>query len=197
MNRYSHNLTLFITLATTLLAVYRLGTYRPILESTSTDTLPISELHNGRHLEDAPLDKTLDKIEAKDAIALAQGVLNLIRHRYELDGIGSQFFLTANNIGPHAWDVIKYKFAKKILDKDKYLMIFGGSSVTASHDNYYNQSYPAVVNRRLGPILKSLGVELLVHNIAQGAQEDSMQQIIDWTQQNAYDCVSNLTCKHS
>jgi hypothetical protein len=110
--------------------------------------------------------------ECKDAVTT---VLDLIRYRYELDdGRGMKLFLTANNIGSVTWDVIKYKFARKILDSavkgpQKFLMVFGGSSVTAGHDNYYNQSYPFVVERRLGPALKAVGVELVVHNIAQGA----------------------------
>jgi hypothetical protein len=117
---------------------------------------------------------------------LLQEVLSLIRHRYELDGIGAMFWLTANNVGAHTWDVIKYKFARKVVDsalssssssgssnngggKQQFLMIFGGSSVTAGHDNLYNQSYPFVVERRLKPVLDALGVSLLVRNIAQGA----------------------------
>lgn len=124
-----------------------------------------SQVDSTRFLADKPAT-----IDFKEAKGLAQDVLSLIRNRYELDGIGAMFFLTANNMGAHVWDIIKYKFAKKIVQKDQqFLMTFGGSSVTASHDNRYNQSYPAVVNRRLGPILKALGVKLLVNNIAQGA----------------------------
>jgi len=48
-------------------------------------------------------------------------------------------------------------------------MIFGGSSVTAGHDNHYNQSYPEVFKRRITPIFNSMGIKLIVRNIAQGA----------------------------
>ena len=47
-------------------------------------------------------------------------------------------------------------------------MIFGGSSVTAGHDNYYNQSYPFVFERRMTRIFQALNIDLKVHNIAQG-----------------------------
>jgi hypothetical protein len=106
-----------------------------------------------------------------DAIYATQRLLSLIWNRYELFGrTGMQFFLTTNNLGKDTWDTIKYKFATKILQGDKtFLMIFGGSSVTAGHDNYFNQSYPLVVQHRLRPILEMLGVRLDVHNIAQGA----------------------------
>ena len=167
MSKYWLNLVPFLALVIVILVFYH-GGLHSLVPRTPFQILATSESQGRLNLGEIPSDKKQEKIDTKGAVLLAQGVLNLIRHRYELDGIGSQFFLTANNIGSHTWDVIKYKFAKKILDGDKYLMIFGGSSVTASHDNYYNQSYPAVVNRRLGPILQSLGVELLVHNIAQG-----------------------------
>jgi hypothetical protein len=125
---------------------------------------------SGKQLVSTTASGTIDVAPAK---ALLKDTLSLIRHRYELDGIGGMFWLTANNIGASTWDVIKYKFARKIVDavknKQQFLMIFGGSSVTAGHDNYYNQSYPFVVERRLKPALEALGVSLLVHNIAQGA----------------------------
>lgn len=136
----------------------------PVFEHGSTQNTVHRDLG-----ETASKDKKEEKIELKEAIVLAQGVLNLIRHRYELDGAGAAFFRTANNIGPFTWDVIKYKFAKKIVGENPtFVMVFGGSSVTAGHDNYYNQSYPFVVERRLGYILGALGVDLTVHNIAQG-----------------------------
>ena len=100
--------------------------------------------------------------------------MSLIRARYELDGMGAQFFLTANNIEAESFDILKYKFAVKMLspkpDED-YLMIFGGSSVTASHDNYYNQSYPFVFRDRMSNIFSKLGVDLVVRNIALGAND--------------------------
>eukprot|EP00607_Mallomonas_marina_P003036 CAMPEP_0182435244 /NCGR_PEP_ID=MMETSP1167-20130531/74670_1 /TAXON_ID=2988 /ORGANISM="Mallomonas Sp, Strain CCMP3275" /LENGTH=455 /DNA_ID=CAMNT_0024626085 /DNA_START=277 /DNA_END=1641 /DNA_ORIENTATION=- len=73
----------------------------------------------------------------------------------------------------HDWDIIKYKYAKKIVDipngDQQFLMIFGGSSVTAGHDNLYNQSYPMIVKKRMTPIFESLGLKFLVRNIAMGA----------------------------
>eukprot|EP01033_Poteriospumella_lacustris_P007876 gene7876-5657_t len=72
----------------------------------------------------------------------------------------------------YGWDLIKYKLAEKIVrgnSDEQYLMIFGGTSVTAGHDNYYNQSYPFVFERRIKKAFEALGIKLLVHNIAQGA----------------------------
>ena len=125
---------------------------------------------------DAPFEgiPSVDKINWDDAIETTQSVLSLIRARYELDGSGVDqsgklFALSTNNMRAHVWDMIKFKTALKIVDPDykKYLMIFGGSSVTAGHDNYYNQAYPAIVQQRLGPMLAKVGVEMRSHNIAQ------------------------------
>jgi hypothetical protein len=41
----------------------------------------------------------------------------------------------------------------------------------AGHDNYYNQSYPFVFERRTAPIFKALGINLDVRNIAMGANQ--------------------------
>lgn len=134
----------------------------------SSKDYPKSSLSSNSNVELVLEDNQIDFTNAKfEAVQL----LNLIRTRYELNGpIGSQFFLTANNIGSFQWDILKYKFAKKILEKDSsFLMIFGGSSVTAGHDNYYNQSYPSIVRKRMKPLFNSLGIKLIVHNIAQGA----------------------------
>jgi len=113
----------------------------------------------------------------------------LLLCRYELDGpIGSQMFLTMNNMKAETFDIMKYKFLKKVLGppavdassdnlEKAFVMIFGGSSVTAGHDSFFNQSYPMIVQARLGPILANLGVDLRVHNIAQGANNCSPYQL--------------------
>jgi hypothetical protein len=166
MNSSKYFITSFVTLVATLLLIHRSFHERSGMNQTFSRQLSSAF----SSFIQPPSIRNLDhsKIDFKEAIILAQDVLNLIRHRYELDGIGSQFFLSSNNVDKHTWDVIKYKLAKKILGREQFLMTFGGSSVTAGHDNYYNQSYPAVVNRRLTPVLKALGVDLIVHNIAQG-----------------------------
>lgn len=175
MSVYRRVVVSFVVLATTALLLFQSDIHRKSISFLSSDTTSFGaikslDLRKERKLDDVPAtsEKADDKIDLKASIALAQDVLNLIRHRYELDGVGSMFALTANNVGEHTWDLIKYKFAKKILLKERFLMTFGGSSVTAGHDNYYNQSYPEVVRRRLGPVLAAAGIELQVHNIAQG-----------------------------
>lgn len=47
--------------------------------------------------------------------------------------------------------------------------MFGGSSVTAGHDNMFHDSYPQVLERELVPVLAAAGLQLSVRNIAQAA----------------------------
>ena len=58
--------------------------------------------------------------------------------------------------------------ASSNLNKE-FLFVFGGSSVTAGHDNWFDQSYPMVFERRVAGVFDALGVPLTVRNIAQGA----------------------------
>ena len=59
--------------------------------------------------------------------------------------VSGRLFSIHPHQGSDIWDIIKYKIAKKVVDKGQdFLMVFGGSSVTAGHDNYFHQSYPMV-----------------------------------------------------
>jgi hypothetical protein len=112
------------------------------------------------------------KLDLKLAKELAQNVLSRIYRRYELheNGTGYYFWRTASNIGTEIWDIMKYKLAKKALDGNQtFLMIFGGSSVTAGHDSFFNQSYPSIFESRMSALFSALGIQLVVHNIAQAA----------------------------
>ena len=123
---------------------------------------------NMKSLDNSMFWKSINVVEAKREI---NKVANLIYQRYEYHNKDwRQFFLGSSNMPNFAWDIVKYKIANKILMGNcTFLMIFGGSSVTAGHDNYYNQSYPLVIERRMKKVFSSLGIQLIVHNIAQGA----------------------------
>eukprot|EP00602_Paraphysomonas_sp_CaronLab_P002960 CAMPEP_0185031420 /NCGR_PEP_ID=MMETSP1103-20130426/18883_1 /TAXON_ID=36769 /ORGANISM="Paraphysomonas bandaiensis, Strain Caron Lab Isolate" /LENGTH=564 /DNA_ID=CAMNT_0027566945 /DNA_START=110 /DNA_END=1804 /DNA_ORIENTATION=- len=116
--------------------------------------------------------RSLSEFEAdlNKAVRLSQESLSLIYNRYELfSNWGRQLFYLAQNIDEKSYDIIKWQFAKKIVtDNSQYVMVFGGSSVTAGHDNLYQQSYPEVLRRRMAPALQAAGIELKVRNIAQG-----------------------------
>jgi len=112
---------------------------------------------------------TSPKLDLALARELAQKLLSKIYRRYELheNGTGYYFWRTASNMGADIWDMVKYKLAKKALQGNQtFLMIFGGSSVTAGHDSYFNQSYPAIFDNRMSAIFAALGIQLVVHNTA-------------------------------
>jgi hypothetical protein len=117
------------------------------------------------------LDVTKGVSQYETSKVMLKDLLNLIYNRYEFGGnYGNKFFMASNNVGPETWDILKMKLASKMLTPNStFLMTFSGSSVTAGHDNHYNQSYPYIVKKRLGDIFSSVGIDLQVHDIALGA----------------------------
>lgn len=113
--------------------------------------------------------KTFDLEKGKQKL---NELLDLIYNRYQLGDPEGDHFYSNQNIATNGWDIYKYRLAKKVLtptnEDRRYLMIFGGSSVTAGHDNRFNSSYPLIVKKRLDPIFEALGLDLVVDNIAQG-----------------------------
>eukprot|EP01033_Poteriospumella_lacustris_P017146 gene17146-12265_t len=129
--------------------------------------------HQRSHRHGRRLNSIVDTSKLSKALELLDDAANLIYQRFEFHNKDwFQFFIESSNMPNYGWDLIKYKLAEKIVrgnSDEQYLMIFGGTSVTAGHDNYYNQSYPFVFERRIKKAFEALGIKLLVHNIAQGA----------------------------
>eukprot|EP00605_Chrysophyceae_sp_TOSAG23-4_P002999 GSChrysophyteH1.ASY1.ANO1.3304.1 assembled CDS len=122
-----------------------------------------------RRLESESSDFDLDLAEFR-----AQKVVNLIFQRFEMwHPTRRLFFWYIMNIPNWGWDILKYKLALKTLlphdAQSEFLFIFGGSSVTAGHDNRFNESYPIVFRRRISGMFQALNVPVTVRNIAQGA----------------------------
>lgn len=158
-------MSVFISIpAIIFLALASLGSAETKTAATSLPHDHHSHRKNRRTDEGSTLSSRLGS--AKEQL---QHTLSLIHARYELDThYGSQLFRTSNNIDPYSWDLIKYNIAHKMLaGNSTFLMVFGGSSVTAGHDNYYNQSYPYVFERRMKKAFEAMGIELVVRNIAQ------------------------------
>lgn len=144
---------------------------RLIPQANNSPTFQNSPELRARHLHESESTNSPDPTKEKNlsgALDKLRKVLSLIRNRYELDKRqGSQFFRASNNISPLTWDMIKYSLAYKMVQpKASYLMVFGGSSVTAGHDNYFSQSYPMIFQKRMKDIFDALGIDLIVHNIA-------------------------------
>ena len=107
----------------------------------------------------------ITKLNYNEAKEEVNKLANLVYQRFEYHNFNRyQFILASSAMPDYTWDILKYKFAKKIVDSinNKYsnssafFMIFGGSSVTAGHDNYFNQSYPLVFERRMKPIFDGM-----------------------------------------
>ena len=103
--------------------------------------------------------------------AAIENTLQLMYHRYGMDlgPWGKHVLGVYHSINEKTWDMYKYKFATKMLMGNGTMrVIFGGSSVTAGHDNFLWQAYPQVYERRLRPAFEALGINFEVRNIAMG-----------------------------
>lgn len=126
------------------------------------------------------ISKSRNSLEARIALAQldhaiekANDLLSLIYNRYEYNTPRGRLFVTMqSNMKEKDFELIKLIFLKKLTaNKPKYKMVFGGSSVTAGHDNFFKDSHPKVLETRMRPIFEALGVEFEVRNIAQGAND--------------------------
>ena len=107
-------------------------------------------------------------LNLEDGKRQTERLLSLIYNRYELFNSSSNGLYLLRpflNIDLHTWDMLKYKYALKMLLHEDFLFIFGGSSVTAGHDNYLNESYPQVYERRMKGPLQALGINLKVCDV--------------------------------
>jgi hypothetical protein len=84
-------------------------------------------------------------------------------------------FMQSVEIPTVSWDMYKFKFIKAIVTAQaslspslshvtlpKFVVGFSGSSVTAGHDNFESEAYPAVFENVLRPIFLKLGIDLEV-----------------------------------
>jgi len=135
-----------------------------------------------------------------NAKARAMDVLNLIFARYELhDAANMQHFMVTLNAPATTWEILRLKVAEKILHKGStFTFVFSGTGVTAGYDNYFHQSYPMVIEKRISPIFKALGIDLVVRNIGQvhvdcrlsnycfDALGGEVADVVGW--ENSFDC---------
>ena len=74
-------------------------------------------------------------------------------------------FIKTMHIPEKSFEIQKWKFQKLLLENvgtSSFVVGFTGSSVTAGHDNYFNESYPVVFLNTLAPIFATLGIRLEV-----------------------------------
>lgn len=104
----------------------------------------------------------VNNFDTKELLAL-DAVISLqmqsIYNEWKVDSFPK--FLDMMHIPSLSWDTQKYKFIQLLLEKkhgsaSPYVLGFSGSSVTAGHDNYLNESFPYVVERRLAPVFAAV-----------------------------------------
>ena len=63
---------------------------------------------------------------------------------------------------------LRRRFNKALLEQGEFIVGVMGTSVTAGHDNYFEQSFPVVWGRLMEEAMASAGVNLTMRNHAMG-----------------------------
>lgn len=115
----------------------------------------------------AAVEKNLDQAQAtykfEQAKALSSKLRGDIHDYWQVDAFPE--FKKTMHIPKSEWETYKKKFEYLLTHPNStktFVIAFGGSSVTAGHDNYLNEAYPALVRTQLAPIFDLLGVRLQV-----------------------------------
>jgi hypothetical protein len=147
-------------------AVLYTATATAAATATATATAAAgAHAHRHTHSTRRGLHGTLNLEQGK---AATEHLLSLLYNRYEMFDpslYGIYLLRPYLNMDIHTWDLLKYKYALKMLTGEDFMCIFAGSSVTAGHDNFLNESYPMVYERRMAGPLRALGIDLKVHEL--------------------------------
>jgi hypothetical protein len=129
--------------------------------ATTKTTAPISPAPAA----DAPL---LDLALLDRVVAASAAAKGAIWRTWDI----SQFplFLTAMHVPRRSWALQRAKFVRLLLQHPlpAFVASFGGSSVTAGHDNNFTAAWPAVFERTVQPVFALLG-GVRARNQAMGA----------------------------
>jgi hypothetical protein len=87
-------------------------------------------------------------------------------------------FLKSGAMPKSSWDIMKVKFQAKILDgilhvlkpkkSPKFIMTFTGSSVTAGHDSFFNQSFSELTGIVMSEAMSVFNIDVISRNVALG-----------------------------
>jgi hypothetical protein len=115
----------------------------------------------------ARVERDIENSKATYNFERAKTLLGKIRsdiHEYwQIDSFPE--FKKTMHIPKTEWETYKKKFEDLLIHPNStktFTIAFGGSSVTAGHDNYLAEAYPSVVRRQLQPVFALLGVKLQV-----------------------------------
>jgi len=110
-----------------------------------------------------------------DGLSEVETGLQQIRDVFGLPSAEVDTCIEATALEMHV-EPIKNKLRLALLSDPKSALrnltvVFGGTSVTAGHDNWYNQSYPFAFERAASCAFKAAGINLIVRNAALGANQ--------------------------
>jgi hypothetical protein len=84
-------------------------------------------------------------------------------------------FLKSGAMPKSSWEILKVKFQSKILEGiqqpdggTKFIMTFTGSSVTAGHDSFFNQSFSELTGAVMSEALSVFHIDAVSRNVALG-----------------------------
>lgn len=83
-------------------------------------------------------------------------------------------FLKSCAMHKASWELMRYKYMQRILSakvnkkREKFVISFLGSSVTAGHDNHFNFSTPVVAGQYMQAAFSALDIDLESRNMALG-----------------------------
>ena len=90
-------------------------------------------------------------------------IINRMMNKWQISEFPN--FLKSGAMPKSSWDILKVKFQSKILEglqtpkgETKFIMTFTGSSVTAGHDSFFNQSFPELTGIVMDEALSVLNI---------------------------------------
>jgi hypothetical protein len=100
-------------------------------------------------------------------------IINRVMNRWQITDFPN--FLKSGAMPKSSWDIMKVKFQSKILDGiqhpdagTKFIMTFTGSSVTAGHDTFFNQSFSELTGVVMDEAMSVFNVKAVSRNVALG-----------------------------
>ena len=116
-------------------------------------------------------DEVLKLLET--GLSKTDEVISRLMHKWQITEFPN--FLKSAAMPKSSWETLKVKFQSKILDGlqrpeggTKFIMTFTGSSVTAGHDSYFNQSFSELTGHVMNEALSVFHIETVSRNAALG-----------------------------
>lgn len=147
------NSSIFLSLVLVLLTVYRV------------------KATEGPHKANHPASEEF-VTKLKKSLEITDRLLQKISDEWDIPNYPK--FLKSCFMHKSAWETMKWKYMSKILKreidntKEKFVISFSGSSVTAGHDSHFNQSTPIVAGEYMREAFEALDVPLESRNVALG-----------------------------